>query len=66
MTLDTVPFDRHPHDVFATVAAEAPTRWAPTILPLWDYVRSPILPHHQHTTTLTAEILTAAGRGRST
>ncbi|PSN44949.1 hypothetical protein C0J52_16475 [Blattella germanica] len=64
MTLDTVPFGIA--TTFATVAAEAPTSQAPTIMPLWDSVRSHILMHHLHTTTLTAEILTAAGRGRST
>ncbi|PSN57654.1 hypothetical protein C0J52_05421 [Blattella germanica] len=64
MTLGSVPFNTP--TTFATVAAEAPTRWAPIIMPLWGSVRSPILPHHLHTTTLTAEILTAAGRGRST
>ncbi|PSN54686.1 hypothetical protein C0J52_01102 [Blattella germanica] len=64
MTLDTVPFDTS--TTFATVAAEAPTRRAKMIKPLWDSVRSHILPHHLHTTTLTAEIITAAGRGRST
>ncbi|PSN58131.1 hypothetical protein C0J52_01026 [Blattella germanica] len=64
MTLDTVPFDTPM--TFATVAAEAPTRRAPTIMPLWDSVRSHTLLHHLHTRTLTAEILTAAGKGRST
>ncbi|PSN37754.1 hypothetical protein C0J52_25245 [Blattella germanica] len=38
MTLDTVPFDTP--TTFATVAAEAPTRRAPTIMPLWDSVRT--------------------------
>ncbi|PSN44550.1 hypothetical protein C0J52_18386 [Blattella germanica] len=64
MTLATVPFDTP--TMFATVAAEAPTRRAPSIMPLWDSVRSPILPHHLYTTLLTAEILTIAGRGTST
>ncbi|PSN40769.1 hypothetical protein C0J52_18226 [Blattella germanica] len=59
-----MPFDTP--TTFATVAAEAPTRLAPTIMPLWDSVRPPILLHHLHTTTLTAEFLTAAERGRST
>ncbi|PSN44589.1 hypothetical protein C0J52_25051 [Blattella germanica] len=58
MTLDTAPFDTP--TTFVTVAAEALTRRAPTIMPLWDSVRLQILPHHLHTTTLAAEILTAA------
>ncbi|PSN35830.1 hypothetical protein C0J52_22740 [Blattella germanica] len=61
MTLDTVPFGTP--TTFATVAAEAPTRRAPTNMPSWDSVSSHILLHHLHTTTLT---VTAAGRERST
>ncbi|PSN38791.1 hypothetical protein C0J52_23232 [Blattella germanica] len=64
MTLDTVSFDTP--TTFATVVAEAPTRRAPTIMHLWDSVRSHNSLHHLHTTTLTAEIITAAGRRRST
>ncbi|PSN34275.1 hypothetical protein C0J52_22122 [Blattella germanica] len=59
MTLDTVPFDTP--TMFATVAAEATTRRAPMIMPLWDSVESPILPQNLHKTILTAEILTAVG-----
>ncbi|PSN54755.1 hypothetical protein C0J52_20215 [Blattella germanica] len=64
MTLDTVSFNTP--TMFATVASEAPTRRAPMTMPLWDSVRSHISLHHLHTTTLTAEILSAADRGRST
>ncbi|PSN58474.1 hypothetical protein C0J52_00806 [Blattella germanica] len=65
MTLDIVPFDTP--TMFATDAAEAPTRWAPTITTAslgFCQVTHFTTPSAYHDTT--AEILTAAGRGRST